>query len=201
MKNMEDSKDLTPEASLKVIYNMIEMTKSNIGKNYFYYLFWGYLIAVTCLTEYILMTVVQYQKHYLVWPFLMSLGAIVTLFFQFRQNKHRTSKTFIGTTMGFFWLGWLVSFCILLGFLISWNKYELILPVSMAMYGLGMFVSGGIISFRLLMMGAIMAWISSIIAFYNDYPVQLLIMVGLMIVSYIIPGYMLKLRSKEQGHV
>lgn len=45
MENNANTGELNPEASLKLIYEMIDAARTKIGKNYFYYLFWGYLVA------------------------------------------------------------------------------------------------------------------------------------------------------------
>jgi hypothetical protein len=196
MENNADNKDFHPEASLKIIYEMIESAKSKIGSNYFYYLFWGYLVAVTCLIEFVLITLVKYSGHYLVWPVLMAAGALVTVLFYVREKKTHSSKSFIGTTMSYLWLGWAVCFCILLLFLNLRHDYTLILPMIMAMYGLAVFISGGVVNFKPLIFGAVIAWIASVVAFFVTYPVQLIIMVGVVLAIDIIPGHLLKNKSK-----
>jgi hypothetical protein len=196
MENNTNIKEFSPEASLKIIYEMIEATKSEIGKNYFYYLFWGYLVAITSILEYFLIAAVEYSKHYLVWPVLMTAGTIVTLVFYIRTHKASLSKTFIGTTMGYLWAGWFISFCILILFIILKGDHGLILPVIMAMYGLAIFVAGGIVSFKPLLIGAIVAWIGAIASFFTPYTAQLMILAGVVIVSHIIPGHILRNKSK-----
>jgi hypothetical protein len=112
------------------------------------------------------------------------------------QKKAVISKTFIDTTMGYFWAGWVVSFLIMLLFVNLKHEYNLILPLSMTMYGLGIFVSGGMVSFRPLILGAIVAWLASVAAFFVHYQIQLMIMAGVVIVAYIVPGHILKNKSK-----
>jgi hypothetical protein len=194
----QDVKELNYEASLKVIYEMIESAKTRIGKNYFYYLFWGYLIVVTCLLEYFLITVAKYPKHYLVWTILMPLGALITLIFYMRNKKDTKSKTYIGTTMGYFWSGWLVSFTILLLFSNLKHDYMLFIPMILAMYGLAAFVSGGVVNFKPLLWGAAVAWIAAVASFFVPYLAQLLILSGVVVVSYVVPGHMLMRLSKTR---
>jgi hypothetical protein len=196
MENNTNTKEFDHESSLKVIYEMIESAKSKIGGNYFYYLFWGYLVVATCIIEYLLISVVNYPQHYIVWSVLMPLGTIITFIFYMRQKKSVTSKSFVGTTMFYLWSGWLVSFIILLLFIILKQEYNLIFPVSMAMYGLGIFVSGGVVNFKPLLLGAIVAWMASVVAFFVPYQGQLMIMTGVVVVAYIIPGHLLKTKSK-----
>jgi hypothetical protein len=197
MENGTNTKEFNHEAGLKVIYEMIESAKSKIGKNYFYYLFWGYLIAATCIIEYVLIVLVKYPHHYFIWPVLMPLGTIVTILFYLREKRAVTSKSFIGTTMGFLWSGWVISFVILLLFVNLKNDYNLIIPVTLAMYGLAIFVAGGVVNFRPLLLGAVMAWLASIAAYFVPYNVQLMIMTGVVVVAYIVPGHILKNKSKS----
>lgn len=201
--NMEENtnvRDLSPEASLKVIYEMIESAKTRIGKNYFYYLFWGYLVAATSLLEFFLIRF-GYEQHYLVWPVFMLTGVLVSLGFYFRSNKKTMSRTFISTSMGYLWSGWVISFTIIIVFVNLRQDYGLILPMIMAMYGLAIFVAGGMVSFRPLIFGAVLTWIASCISYFVPYQIQLLILTGTLILSYIIPGHILRNLSKEQNHV
>jgi hypothetical protein len=193
----QNLKEFNHETSLKLIYEMIESAKTKIGKNYFYYLFWGYLVVAACLLDYFLITVAGYPKHYLVWNILMPLGTIISFIFYWRQKNAAKSKTYISTTMGYLWTGWLVSFVILMLFANLTKEYILIIPIVMAMYGLAIFVSGGVVNFKPFLWGAALAWVASVAAFFVPYLVQLLIMAGVVIVSYIIPGYLLKRLSKS----
>ncbi len=192
-----NNKEFNHEAGLKVIYEMIESARVKIGTNYFYYLFWGYLVAFTCATEYILIQLANYAHHYLVWPVFMGIGLFVTLLFSLRQKKASGSKTFIGTAMIYLWSAWLVSFLILLGFANLNQDYEMILPVTLTMYGLGIFVAGGLVNFKPLIVGAVLSWAASVAAFFSPYPMQLLIVFVAVIVAYIIPGHILKNKSKR----
>jgi hypothetical protein len=186
-----------PEEGLKTIYAMIQSAKSTIGENYLYYLFWGYLVLIACIAEYALITL-RYNQHYLVWPVLMGLGIVVSVLFNIRQAKRSTSKSFIGQVMMYLWGGWLVSFVILIVFANLGEQYAVILPLAMVMYGLGIFVSGGVVNFRPLIFGGILSWIAAGISFFQPHAIQLLIMTGVVIVSYIVPGHMLRKKSKEQ---
>ena len=116
MENINEQQKFSHEEGLKTIYAMIESAKGTIGENYLYYLLWGYLVAATCVIEFILIGVFQFRQHYLVWPVLMGLGLFVSSLFMWRQKRERTHKTFIGHIMGYLWSGWLISFIILLLF-------------------------------------------------------------------------------------
>ncbi|MBN1143611.1 MAG: hypothetical protein JXA72_04285 [Bacteroidales bacterium] len=193
-----NNNEFNHEAGLKVIYEMIESARSKIGSNYFYYLLWGYLVAFTCVAEYILIKLVDYTQHYLVWPVFMGIGLVVTLLFSLQRKKITGSKTFIGTAMIYLWSSWLVSFLILIGFANLNQDYEMIFPVTLVMYGLVIFIAGGLVDFKPLIIGGVLSWMASVAAFFSPYQVQLVIVFVAVIMAYIIPGHILKNKSKKR---
>jgi hypothetical protein len=198
METQINDREFSHEEGLKTIYAMIASTRGSIGNNYRYYLLWGYLVTIACILEYLFIRIMQYNQHYLVWPVLMGLGLVVSVVFALQQQRTSTHKTFIGSIMAYLWIGWLFSFLVLLLFLNLTGLYELILPVTMVMYGLGIFISGGVINFRPLIYGGIIAWVAAVVAYFQAYQVQLLFTALVVIVTYIIPGHLLKRTSLQQ---
>lgn len=194
---MNENRNFNHEDGLKTIYAMIQSAKSTIGENYRYYLLWGYLVLATSLLEFILIKLIGYEKHYVVWPLLMPLGALVSGIWAFRQKRLSKSKTHIGNIMGYLWGGWLICFLLLMLFANLQAAYGSILPVALAMYGLGIFVSGGVVDFKPLIIGGIISWVAAVLAYFQPYTLQLLIMSSVVIVSYIIPGHILRRLSKK----
>ena len=80
-----------------------------------------------------------------------------------------------------------------------------LLPCIMVLYGMGLFLSGGAMRFRPLILGGIFCWLCAIAGFelkaeaYAAY--QLLIIATAVMGGYIIPGYLLKMSNKKQQHV
>lgn len=197
MKNFEDHSKFNAEEGLKTIYEMIQSVKSRIGNNYLYYLIWGYLVLVASLSEYFLITLVKFEHHYLVWPVLMGLGVLVSGVMALRQSRN-TPTTHIGNVMRYLWGGWLVSLFLFLFFVNFREDYGLILPMILVMYGLGVFVSGGVVDFRPLIIGGIISWMTAAVAFFQPHPIQLLLLAFVVVVAYILPGHMLRRLSKNQ---
>jgi hypothetical protein len=198
METRNESMGFSHEDGLKTIYAMIANTKNTIGENYLFYLLWGYLVGMACILEFILMNIVHYGRHYMVWPVLMGLGMVLSGVLTLRRQKASTHRTFIGNIMGYLWGGWLVSFLIIIYFATQMQNHSLILPLTMVMYGMGIFISGGVINYRPLIIGGIIAWIAAVVAYFQPYNVQLLLMTATVIVSYVIPGHMLRNESKKQ---
>lgn len=198
METSDENTKFNPEEGLKTIYAMIQKAKSTIGGNYRYYLLWGYLVLSACLLEFILIRLVHFNRHYIVWPLLMGFGAVVTAMWAIRQTTGSKSQSHIGRVMSYLWGGWLVSFLILLLFANLRQEYDIILPLTLAMYGLGIFVSGGVVDFKPLIIGGIISWMAAVLTFFQPYTLQLLLVSVVIIVSYIIPGHMLRVLSKNQ---
>jgi len=53
-----------------------------------------------------------------------------------------------------------------------------------------------VVNFKPLLFGAAVAWIASVIAFFVTYPVQLILLAAMVTVSHIIPGHILRNKSK-----
>ena len=195
---MNENSSFNPEEGLKTIYAMIQRAKSTIGNNYRYYLLWGYLVLTACMLEYLMIKLTAYKQHYIVWPVLMGLGALVSGFWALGRKRKSSSISHIGNVMSYLWGGWFVCFLILLLFANLGGEYSSILPLVLAMYGLGIFISGGVVDFKPLIIGGIISWAAAVLAYFQPYTQQLLLMSAVIIVSYIIPGHMLRRLSKKE---
>lgn len=60
-----------------------------------------------------------------------------------------------------------------------------------------LFVSGGYLRFKPLIIGGICNWIIAIVATYVEFDIQLLLLALAVLVGYIIPGHMLSSHYKK----
>jgi hypothetical protein len=189
-----ENKNLNELESLRLIESMIASAKTDIHDNGFRYLLWGWLVFVASLSQYILLTVVKYPYHYMVWM-LMPVGGIISGIYGYRERKNAKVKTYIGEFLGYLWIAFCIALIIVLVFS---NKigYTNSNPLIMALYGIGTFVSGGILKFKPLIYGGICCFVLSAIAFIVPFEIQLLLLSVSVLLGYIIPGYMLKAQSK-----
>jgi len=186
---------LTEKESLKIISEMISTAKGNLKDNAFFYLLWGWLVLVASLSNYVMLQL-HLQYAYLPWPVLMTIGGIASVVAGYRLGKRKRVITVIDKAMIYLWWGFLVVILIIL-FMTGMGKISWLTtyPLIISLYGLGTFVSGGILKFKPLLIGGIACWVISIIAFFVS-PLNVLLLTALSIViSYLIPGYMLKARK------
>jgi hypothetical protein len=188
--------NLSPAESIRLIESMINKTKENIGENRLYFLLWGWVIFGAVLLQFFLKTVVEYKHHYMVWLAVIPTS-IITMVLSNRKSGTQY-RTWIGDSMGYFWMGIGISFFVL-SFIISnikdgWlNAY----PFFILFYGLGTFVSGKILQFRPLVIGGIINWVLAIVCVYVTYDYQLLITAAAILCSYIIPGYLISTEKQN----
>ena len=72
-------------------------------------------------------------------------------------------------------------------------------PFYILMYAIGTFVSGGILKFKPLQWGGTACWVLAVIATYVTYESQILLTAAAILVSYLIPGYLLRSKFNKAG--
>jgi hypothetical protein len=183
--------NFSPQQSLQLIQSMIQRTKSNLGENRFYFLFWGWLTFGAIITQFALKVLVRYPHHYIVWLATIP-AAIFTAIYASRQEKQRAAKTYIGESMSYLWSGIGISFFILSLIITRSTGWANAWPLYILFYGLGTYVSGRILQFRPMVVGGVVNWALAIVALFVPYDYQLLLAAAAILTSYIIPGHLLK---------
>jgi hypothetical protein len=181
--------DFSPHESLQLIQSMIDKTKANLSENRFYFLLWGWIAFAAIIGQFMLKVVVHYRHHYIVW-LLTFAGVFVSILHAHKQKSRQNVRTYIGDSMRYLWLGMGVTFFVL-SFIISKNTWFYSYPFFIMLYGLGTFVSGKILQFKPLVIGGVIAWVLACIATFFDFDYQMLFSAAAILISYIIPGYLL----------
>ena len=178
---------------LQVFQTMVIDSRGRLREDSFYYLMWGWLVVLACALEIGLMAG-GVSWHWAVWPVLMPIGGVVSGVRGMRMGAKKQHQTALDRMMGALWGGWLVTLVILLlgAPRMGWDVTYALL---MALYGLGTFVSGAMLRFKPLMWGGAGAWLLSAVTLFLpglDFSMVLVLLGLSIVVSYLIPGYMLK---------
>jgi hypothetical protein len=184
-----EEKSMTGEESLRIISEMINKTKVNIQQGSFHLLFWGWLILVCSLSEYILMHFFGYSQHYYVW-FLTIPGGFVSMIYGIVTGRKAKVHTYADRLYMWVWIAFLFSFLVL--FVIHSKNLGTVSPYILMLVGFATFMSGIIIKFRPLITGGIIFWITAVIVSFASPSLAPLGMPVAVIAGYLIPGYMLK---------
>ena len=193
MDNQE--KSLTGEEGLAIIQRMINQAKQQYSDDSFMYLLWGWLVFIASSSHYILESI-GVANPWMVW-LLMPLGGIISAIYGRKKRRERPVKTYIDEFNEYLLTAFMVSLFIVLFFMqrLQLNCY----PMVMMVYGVWLYISGGCLKFKPIMYGGIANWILAVAAFFVDFNMQLLLLALAVLIGYIIPGYMLRNRFKNQN--
>jgi hypothetical protein len=189
------NENFSAEQSLQVIRSMISKTKQDMSDDGIYFLVWGWITFIACTAQFVLKHIYNYEKHYLVW-LLIIVGVVFSVYNSIKEEKIRKVKTYISDSLKYLWIGMGISYFVLSTILSKTGWETTVFPFFIMLYGLGTFVSGSIIKFRPLIIGGIIAWALAIGAAYVEYDYQMLFGAAAILISYIIPAYMLRSRNK-----
>lgn len=181
-------KQMTAQESLALITAMIHQAKTGIRQKSFYFLLWGWVVALAFLGGYVLL-MTGYEKPYLVW-FITIPAGILSFYYGFRIRRESGVATQLEAIMMWAWVAFVVTIVIFIVFSreVNYHLNALILLVS----AIPTFVSGTILRFRPMILGAIVFWIAGTICFLVPYDWQLLVGGVAVTLGYLVPGYLLK---------
>jgi hypothetical protein len=184
-----NEKALTGEESLKIISEMINRTKVNIRQGSFHLLLWGWLIFICSLGEYVLFRFTDVSKPWIIW-LLVVPGAFVSFIYGYIKGKKSLVHTYADMVYMWTWMGYFVSMVLL--FIIQSERIDSLVPYILILTAVPTFISGFIIRFRPLIVGAIFFWFFALVAYFTGPQISPLALPAAMLTGYLIPGYMLK---------
>lgn len=189
-------KPLTGAESLQIIQQMIQAAKQDLSDNSFDLLWWGWVVAVAALSSYAL----QYTgvgQAWWPWATLLPLASVGTFVYHYRQGQRQAGAASpVGQYMRALWLGMGVLFAFAISIMVVFGPQPGYL-LFMAIYGTGTFATGGAIRFQPLQWGGVGAWVLAGAAFWVPGPELLLLLALSLLISYIIPGHLLKAQYRR----
>ncbi|WP_417593038.1 hypothetical protein [Owenweeksia hongkongensis] len=186
---------MTEQESIAVIKEMISRTRTNFKEQSFFYLLWGWLVVASLCTEALLYNQ-NIEYHWIVWPIMSVIGGVWSSLYGRRMGKRAGYNTHMDRVMMFVWVGMIVYLVLVL---LNTPKYGFTTAFMLlgGIYGLGTFISGGILKFKPLIYGGVASFLLVLIAaIYPDvvssFNRAMLFLAASIVFSYLIPGYMLK---------
>jgi hypothetical protein len=194
---MENNSDnLSPEESLQVIQSMINQTKNSVVDNSFYFLLWGWLVLIGALLQYTLKVIVRTDLHPVAWN-IMWLGFIVSIFRKVKE-KRRPVITYVDEGLRHIWLCIAIVQTLIVFIFMRRGGWENCYTFFILLYSIGCFLTGRLLKFSPLVWGAITCWALAILTTFVGYDMNILLLAAAILVSYIIPGYLLRKEHKRQ---
>ncbi|MGV3767160.1 MAG: hypothetical protein ACO1NW_13595 [Chitinophagaceae bacterium] len=188
------------QESLQLIEAMINKARNQFSENGHLYLLWGWVVLVCSLVHFTLLNFTTFQKPWLVWLLTWAAVAYQTVYL-FRKNKQQQVRTYTDDILKYVWICFVICMFLLgfvIGTMMGGDAFRYFYPVFLVLYGVPTFLSGIILRFRPLVAGAIGCWALSLPAALIPFRYQLLLLAAAVLVAWIIPGYMLRARFKQQ---
>ena len=197
MDTNENTSDFLDETqSLLVIKEMIQVSKNKLKRDGILFIVWGWLLFYKSILGYVerkfvLSFEIQKIMNYLGFVLLIaSIG--FTSYYLLKQRKK--VRTYIGISLRYVWISLFV--CMVLVNLIQFNvlhsiNFELQHPIFMVLIAFAVTVTGGILRYRLIIIGGVIFGILALAASYLKLQEQLLVESVAWIISFIVPGHIL----------
>jgi len=195
---MSEEKLMTEKESMELITSMINKAKNNFGERGLLYLIWGWVILFCCITSFIGTYFFHYDKIYFVW-LIVYLIIIFQIIYIRRTRKYRKTKTYTSEINAFVWIVFTICLILLIFICNVFKRYEIINPMLLVLYGMPTFLSGIIIKFKPLIIGAIGCWILAAVSPFINMDYQLILIAAAVVTAWIIPGYLLKAKFKNEN--
>ncbi|MDZ7777775.1 MAG: hypothetical protein U5L09_20250 [Bacteroidales bacterium] len=191
MKNVE----FTPKESFEVINEVISGAKARMSENGFVYLFWGWLISLCALGQFVLLQTGYADINY--YPYFITIpGAIYTAIHEARKHRSERSPNYTSNIMSAIWITAGANMLIV-GFLFSPVLQSSPVPHILIILALATVASGAALKFQPLIWGGIVCNLAGIAAIFIGYAYHPLFVILGIVAADLIPGYILRNKSKN----
>ncbi len=187
-------KELKPEESIKIIQRMIKASQQQFADNGIFMIIWAIVLILGTLVNYFLITLstdieTMNRGITITWISFPTLGGILSIIAGKHQSKKENVKTHISNLLKYMWFGFGVAlfFTILFPALNGNSPIPFILILTA--FAIYIFALG--IKYLPFMLGSICALSLGVVAFWVNYPTQLLAFGLAILLGYLIPGIML----------
>ena len=199
--------------NMKIIEEMMYTARKEVKDNGAFFLLWGWLVFIAAMGQAIIhwlgysQNTIPVGSHVniaidgITWLILMPLGGILSVIISRKEQKEEKIRTWFDDVMKYLWIAFGVVLFIIL-FAMNYLNVNLY-PILIALYGLGLFITGGTLKFRPLIFGGIICWVLAMVALFVSNEYATLCLALSVLIGYIIPGYMLKKQAgeKEKSYV
>ncbi len=184
--------------SLQLIESMINKAKNNFSESGTLYLLWGIVVFICSMVQFVAVHFYNYQNAHYIW-FLTWLVVIYQVIFLSRKAKKEKVKTYTADILNYVWLCFMACMLIFI-FILQYQKaYYSINPAILVLYGMPTFLSGIILKFKPLVVGGLICWLLAIGSVFVPAVFQALFISAAVVVAWIIPGYLLRIKFKKQN--
>jgi hypothetical protein len=199
--DFQDSVLQDEKQSLQLIHGMIQVSQKKLKNDGILFILWGWLMFYNYISSYILGQVVTTYQLRKIFEyggnFIGILAIAYTIYYIVKQR--RKVQTYIGISLRYVWFSLIISMVLINLILFNIQKginFELQHPVFMVIIAFATVITGGILRYRLIIIGGIIFGILAYISSYFNLQEQLLLESVAWLIAFIIPGHIMYLKRK-----
>jgi len=185
---------------LVFIRKVIEDSKRSVVENGIGYIFWGILVFVGLMSEYLGIVFQLPTKSVWTWVVLIGFGWSYTIIANIKKHRKKPVRTFAGQILISVWISAGIAMTIL-GFVATTSgmiRGSAVSPLISIVLGVAYFVSGIVYDSKWVKLLSAGWWISGIGMFYIHSVHQILVMAFMMMFLQVIPGFVFYFNSKKE---
>jgi len=188
--------------SLQVIKEMIQVSQKKLKNDGVLFILWGWIIFYNYISWYVINEIVTTYQIYMGFEYfakgLVVFAFAFTIYYIFRKSKKVT--TYIGISLRYVWISLII--CLSLVNLIIFNvihEFNAALqhPVFMVFMAFAVVVTGGILRYKLIILGGAVFGLLAYLCTYLSIEKQMLIEAVAWLIAFIIPGHYLYAKRKS----
>ena len=193
-----EQQELSTRDSLQLIESMINKAQNRFSENGHLYLLWGWVVLVCSITSFIAIYFYGNGKS-LMYVWMLTIPTVIyQMIYLARVKKNTAVRTYTDEINSYVWLVFVI-----MGFLVGIivgrsGQPQLFNPLVLMLYGMPTFLSGVILKFKPLRIGAISCWVLALVSVLIPYQFSFLLLGLAVITTWIVPGYLLRSRFKTQ---
>jgi hypothetical protein len=189
------------QENLVVIRKMIDETKQAVVTSGSMYIFWGVISLLAVVVTYVLVFSQLYQYIFINWLVLMSLGFAYSVYHGVTRERKAKVTSFSDRAVGYTWFGCGITLMIL-GFVapVAGVYPDQMIPAVVAVVvGSACFITGQLCQWKLLTWASLLWWAGGIAMMFLKTESRFMIFPFLIIVGYLIPGFILRANYRKQS--
>jgi hypothetical protein len=192
------TENFSPKDSLQLINSMIGQAKNRFTENGFLYLLWGWAIFGCAIFHFTAIKLSLFNKPELVW--MITWGVVIfQIIYLARIKKKEKVKTYSDGIIDAIWICFGICMLVLVIVIGRFNLWVYINSLALLLYGIPTFLSGFVMRFTPLKLGGISCWLLAIASTFTAPVYYLLMIAGAVLIAWIIPGYLLRKKFKNQN--
>lgn len=190
--------EFSPQDSLSLIESMINKARNRFSENGHLYLLWGWVILICSIVSFVSLYQFKDYRLFPVW-FLTWVAVLYQFIYLFRKKKEQTVRTYTDEINSSVWTVFIIMGGLMAVILNKLGHYQLMNTMLLILYGMPTFLSGVIFKFNPLKIGAVVCWVLAFVSTLIPYEFSFLLLTMAVITAWIVPGYLLRSRYKNQN--